>query len=58
MTYADVARRMGLSETAIKRNFSKRNFTLDRIDKICDLFGLDLTDLVRLADEDRKKSVL
>jgi transcriptional regulator with XRE-family HTH domain len=55
LTYADVATKLGLSEIAIKRNFSQRNFTLGRINEICDLLGFDITDLVRLADNEIKK---
>jgi transcriptional regulator with XRE-family HTH domain len=55
ITYADVAERLGLSEISIKRNFSQKNFTLDRIDEICEIMKIDLTDLVRLADDERKK---
>jgi len=55
LTYAQVADKLKLSEISIKRNFSLNNFSLDRIEKICDLLNIDLMDLVRLADEERKR---
>jgi len=55
VTYAEVAAKIGLSEISIKRNFSQSNFTLDRMEAICSVIGIDFTDLVRLADDERKK---
>jgi hypothetical protein len=47
ITYADLAQRLALSETAVKRMFSKRNFPLRRLDAICDACKLDLPTLLR-----------
>lgn len=47
LTYAEVARRIGMSEPSIKRMFSTRTFTLDRIDEICRAAGIEFTDLTR-----------
>lgn len=55
MTYADVARKLKLSETSIKRNFSQQNFNLERLEAICSMLGIDFTDLVRMADDNRSK---
>lgn len=55
LTYADVAQHLSLSETSIKRNFAQLNFSLQRLEAICELLGLDFTDLVRMADERRKR---
>ena len=54
-TYADVARHLDMSEASIKKMFSSNHFTLKRIDKICQLIGLDFIDLVRLFDETRQR---
>lgn len=51
LTYADVAKGLGLSEAAVKRMFSIRSFTLQRLEAICQLMGMELTDLVRTLDE-------
>jgi transcriptional regulator with XRE-family HTH domain len=41
VTYAQVARKLRLSEASIKRMFSKRDFTLKRLDEICQLTNAD-----------------
>lgn len=50
MTYRHVAHGLGLSEASIKRLFATGNFTLERLDQICLLMGLEIADLVRMAD--------
>jgi transcriptional regulator with XRE-family HTH domain len=47
ITYARVARHMKLSEATVKRLFSQQDFTLERIDHICALMGMEFSDLVR-----------
>lgn len=47
ITYADVAKRLGLSEASVKRMFSTRDFMLSRLDEICELAGIGLSDLAR-----------
>ncbi|HHJ16676.1 MAG TPA: XRE family transcriptional regulator [Gammaproteobacteria bacterium] len=50
-TYADVAAALQLSETSIKRLFSECNFSLQRLDDICKLINMEISDLVRLMNE-------
>ena len=47
ITYADVARRLALSEASVKRMFSTRDFMLSRLDEICEFAGVELADLAR-----------
>lgn len=47
ITYAQVAERLEMSEASIKRMFSTRNFTLSRLDDICQFAEIDFVDLVR-----------
>ncbi|MCX7962511.1 MAG: helix-turn-helix transcriptional regulator [Burkholderiales bacterium] len=47
LTYADVARHLAMSEASIKRLFSRRDFTLARLDRICELLGMEFSDLAR-----------
>lgn len=47
LTYAEVARRIGMSEPSVKRMFSQRNFTLARLDDICAAAGIEFTELTR-----------
>ncbi len=55
LTYRDVAARLGLSETSVKRMFSTGNFTLKRLDAVCEMMGLGLTDLIHLMDQNRQR---
>lgn len=53
ITYAAVAARLRMSEASVKRMFSQREFTLSRLDAICELAGLEFSDLARtLAGQD------
>ncbi|MBP7711743.1 MAG: helix-turn-helix transcriptional regulator [Gammaproteobacteria bacterium] len=51
VTYADVARDLGLSEASVKRMFSRGAFTLERFEAVCRMVDLGITDLVRLQEE-------
>lgn len=45
LTYADLARELGLSEPAIKRTFAQHKFSLDRLERIAALADLELGEL-------------
>ncbi len=47
ITYAAVARHLGLSEVSVKRMFSRHELSLARIDGICELAGLEFSDVAR-----------
>jgi hypothetical protein len=47
ITYAAVAKRLAMSEASVKRMFSQKEFTLSRLDAICEVAGLEFTDLAR-----------
>jgi transcriptional regulator with XRE-family HTH domain len=47
LTYAHIARGIEMSEASVKRMFSERNFTLERIDEICKAAGIEFSDLMR-----------
>ena len=55
LTYADVARKLGMSEANIKRMFSSNRFTLERLEDICSLMQMDLSDLINLHEESRQR---
>lgn len=44
--YRDVAGALGLSVASVKRLFATREFTLSRLDRICALAGVEVSDLV------------
>jgi transcriptional regulator with XRE-family HTH domain len=47
MTYAVVAKELALSEASVKRMFSRRDFTLQRLEDVCRVAGIDIADLAR-----------
>ena len=49
MTYAELARRLGLSEPTVKRMFSRGTFTLARIEQILRVLDLDLYEVARMS---------
>ena len=55
LTYADVASRLEMSEANVKRMFSSRRFTLDRLEEVCQLMQMELSDLFQLYDESRQR---
>ena len=52
VTYAQVARHLKLSEASVKRMFSKREFTLKRLDAICQLGQTEFSELARMLREE------
>jgi DNA-binding Xre family transcriptional regulator len=50
-TYADVSRELGLTEASVKRLFWQKNFSLERLDQICQMLDLEISDLVQLMTE-------
>src|SRR3954463_12514434 len=47
MTYADLARTLGLAESSVKRMLAKGDMPLSRLDAICRALKLDFADLAR-----------
>jgi transcriptional regulator with XRE-family HTH domain len=45
MTYQVLAKKLGLSEPTIKRDLTRGDFTLKRLDEICDILGVSVADL-------------
>lgn len=52
-TYADIARHLNMSEANVKRLFATRRFTLQRLEEICQLMQMELSDLFALYEESR-----
>ena len=51
LTYADVATHLQLSEASVKRLFSEKSFSLKRLEEICQLMDLEISDLVQMMNE-------
>ncbi|MDA8446271.1 helix-turn-helix domain-containing protein [Paracidovorax valerianellae] len=47
MTYADLAKALGMAESSVKRMLAKGDMPLSRIDAICRALALDFADLAR-----------
>lgn len=57
LTYADTARHLNLSEASVKRLFSQKRITLQRLDQICQLMGMEITDLTRMLNEEASAQI-
>jgi transcriptional regulator with XRE-family HTH domain len=55
LTYADIARSLNWSEASVKRWFANGNMTVQRLEAICELIGMEMIDLVRMLDENRHR---
>lgn len=55
ITYRELATHLELSESAVKQMFSSGNMTLSRLDRICELLGFDLGDLIQLCEDSGEK---
>jgi transcriptional regulator with XRE-family HTH domain len=53
VTYAQVATELRLSEASVKRMFSRQDFTLQRLEDVCRVVGIDLAELARALSEEQ-----
>ena len=53
LKYADIARRIGMSEASVKRMLSERNLTLARLDEILAAAGIDFTEVAGGFDREQ-----
>lgn len=54
-TYADVAKYLRLSEASIKRMFSEYSLSLQRLDQICQMMDMEISELVQLMNQQRRQ---
>ncbi len=55
ITYAELANKLYMSEANVKRLFSTGNFSLQRIEDICHVMHMEISDLFQLYEESRKR---
>lgn len=55
LTYSDIASRLDMSEANVKRLFATQRFTLQRLEDICQLIQLELSDLFELYEQSRQR---
>jgi DNA-binding Xre family transcriptional regulator len=51
ITYKQVATALNLSETSVKRLFSEEAFSVKRLEKVCELLHMDISDLVHMMEK-------
>jgi transcriptional regulator with XRE-family HTH domain len=49
LSYRELAAQIGVSEPTVKRDLSRGQFSLDRLDKICEVLGVEVGDLLQPA---------
>ena len=54
ITYADLALRINMSEASVKRMFSQKNFTLQRLDEILTATDIDFREIASIAHDESK----
>ena len=54
MTYRDVAQHLALSEASVKRLFSQRSFSLQRMERVLELLRMDFDDLIERVKSRRE----
>lgn len=54
ITYVEIGRVLDLSESSIKRLFSDADMSLSRLEKICEIIGIDISQLAEKAAEARR----
>ncbi len=55
ITYAGVADALALSESSVKRKFSREEFSLTELDRICSLCGIELSGLLQGLEQSRDR---
>ncbi|MET0027007.1 MAG: helix-turn-helix transcriptional regulator [Candidatus Thiodiazotropha sp.] len=55
LTYREVAAALQLSENSVKRLFAERSFSVARLEKVCELVDLELSDLMQKMVEGRER---
>ena len=56
VTYKAAAEALELSEASVKRLFSEENISLTRLERLCELAGISMSELVALAESQRQST--
>lgn len=54
LTYAQVAQHLQISLPSVKRMFADKHFSLRRLDQVCELAGVEITELAYRVDTQRR----
>lgn len=55
ITYKILAEKLDMSESSMKRIFADESFSLARLDQICTVIGMDISDLVAMMNRDKPR---
>jgi transcriptional regulator with XRE-family HTH domain len=50
ISYRELGKLIGVSEPTVKRDLARGNFSLQRLDRICDALGISVTELIQPGD--------
>ena len=56
-TYADVAAHLELSEASVKRMFAQQTVSLNRLDAICQMLDMEITELMQQVNESTARQI-
>lgn len=56
IVYKDIAQKLNLSESSVKRILSSKSLTLERLEEICKLYDIQLSEIIALTDFDKDAS--
>ncbi|WP_414829847.1 helix-turn-helix domain-containing protein [Alteromonas sp. H39] len=54
-TYKQVAEQLNISEASVKRSFAQQRFSLERLEAICHMLSMTLSDLFATAEKQRQR---
>jgi DNA-binding Xre family transcriptional regulator len=57
-TYADVAKYLDLSEASVKRMFAQDSFSLSRLDAICQMMNMEITELIQIVSDHTARQIV
>ncbi len=54
LTYRDVSKALSISESSVKRLFSDKDFSLKRLDQICQLMDMEISELLQQMEQEAR----
>ncbi|MFD2231130.1 helix-turn-helix domain-containing protein [Alkalimarinus sediminis] len=54
LTYKDVSKALNIAESSVKRLFADKDFSLKRLDQICQLMNMEISDLLQKMEQDKR----
>lgn len=54
LTYRHVSEALNIAESSVKRLFADKDFSLKRLDQVCQLMNMEISDLLQKMDQDKR----